>query len=202
MQREDEAREQLRHLLRVTRLASLSLFSSLRISYSHMLQAERDIKARLEVELSGSKIQSKMLSDMVSRASLTSSHEDDDALPDSERNKLLADKRFLRQRVRDAEMQVARLETELRALRPLLLRHDDEPSSLPSTPRSRQARRRREAVMGDATSEHLLLATRMLRTLRRATRPGVTSPYDSSPPKTDPVTLPVSYTHLTLPTKA
>ena len=112
MQREDEAREQLRHLLRVTRLASLSLFSSLRISYSHMLQAERDIKARLEVELSGSKIQSKMLSDMVSRASLTSSHEDDDALPDSERNKLLADKRFLRQRVRDAEMQVARLETE------------------------------------------------------------------------------------------
>lgn len=189
MQREDEAREQLRHLLRVTRLASLSLFSSLRISYSHMLQAERDIKARLEVELSGSKIQSKMLSDMVSRASLTSSHEDDEALPDSERNKLLADKRFLRQRVRDAEMQVARLETELRALRPLLLRHDDEPSSLPSTPRSRQARRRREAVMGDATSEHLLLATRMLRTLRRATRPGVTSPYDSSPPKTDPVTL-------------
>ena len=57
-----------------------------------MLQAERDIKARLEVELSGSKIQSKMLSDMVSRASIAQEADDDDVrrTPDTERSKLLS----------------------------------------------------------------------------------------------------------------
>ncbi|WFD26241.1 hypothetical protein MNAN1_001218 [Malassezia nana] len=205
LQQQTESREHLRHLLRVTRLASLSLFSSLRISYSHMLQAERDIKARLEVELSGSKTQSKMLSDMISRASL---HAQEERAPlrvapttpgsattdeDDERTKLLADKRYLRQRVRDTEAQVARLETELRSLRPLLLRaqyDDDASDALPSTPSRRTSRRahhaRREAVMGDATSEHLLLATRMLRTLRQAARP----PADATPVRGAPDTSP------------
>ena len=91
VQKHEQAREHLLHRLRVTRLASLSLFSSLRISYSHMLQAERDIKARLEVELSGSKIQSKMLSDMVSRASIAQEADDDDVrrTPDTERLSLI-----------------------------------------------------------------------------------------------------------------
>ncbi|WFD32316.1 hypothetical protein MSPP1_003361 [Malassezia sp. CBS 17886] len=212
--RMDAAYAHVKHLLRVTRLASLSLFSSLRISYAHMLHAERDIKARLEVELSGSKSQSKMLSDMVARASLNahdgaayeggSAAHDTSAGPDTvgesatpqrtpvvqERNRLLADKRYLRQRVRDAEAQVARLETELKAMRPLLLRtgHDMDVEAETATPRlghhaevptPRQphaarthARRRREAVMGDAKSEHLILAARMLRTLRHASRGG------------------------------
>ncbi|WFD18785.1 hypothetical protein MCAP1_000996 [Malassezia caprae] len=195
LQQQTESRERMRHLLRVTRLASLSLFSSLRISYSHMLQAERDIKARLEVELSGSKTQSKMLSDMISRASLQS--HDERAPPrvapatpgsatadeDDERTKLLADKRYLRQRVRDTEAQVARLETELRSLRPLLLRANyaeddaiDAPTHTPRRTPRRAHRARREAVMGDATSEHLILATRMLRTLRQAARPPSDAP--------------------------
>ena len=199
LQQQTESRERMRHLLRVTRLASLSLFSSLRISYSHMLQAERDIKARLEVELSGSKTQSKMLSDMISRASLQTQEErtprvapatpgSATADEDDERTKLLADKRYLRQRVRDTEAQVARLETELRSLRPLLLRAnhaDDETLDAPThTPRRtpRRARgARREAVMGDATSEHLILATRMLRTLRQAARPPSDAPARSGP---------------------
>ncbi|WFD38807.1 uncharacterized protein MJAP1_001771 [Malassezia japonica] len=204
VQQQQESREKLRHLVRVTRLASLSLLSSLRISYSHMLHAERDINSRLEVELSGSKSQSRMLSDMVSRASLTHDDErrttpqrasdvpDDERRPPptppaaAERNKLLADKRYLRQRVHDAEAQVARLESELEALRPVLLRHShDEPPIAPSrTPRT--PRRHREAVMGDAKSEHLLLAARMLRTLRHAARghasPGSTLT-DNSPTK-------------------
>lgn len=195
LQQQNESRDRMRHLLRVTRLASLSLFSSLRISYSHMLQAERDIKARLEVELSGSKTQSKMLSDMVLRASLQS-HEErapprvTPATPgsatadeDDERTRLLADKRYLRQRVRDTEAQVARLETELRSLRPLLLRANyadddavDAPTHTPRRTPRRTHRARREAVMGDATSEHLILATRMLRTLRRAARPPSEAP--------------------------
>lgn len=212
MRQQEDSREHLKHLLRVTRLASLSLFSSLRISYSHMLQAERDIKARLEVELSGSKSQSKMLSDMISRASLHSHDEkatsattrysmpslDDEEearrAPTSptnmERTKLLADKRYLRQRVKDAEAQVARLESELKTLRPLLLRanHEDDMSDV-LTPSRHGTRtplakpRRREATMGDATAEHLLLATRMLRTLRHASRPSSTA--DVSPMKHD-----------------
>ena len=183
VQKHEQAREHLLHRLRVTRLASLSLFSSLRISYSHMLQAERDIKARLEVELSGSKIQSKMLSDMVSRASIAQEADDDVVrrTPDTERSKLLADKRYLRQRVKDAEAQVARLEKELRDLRPMLLRATIEDEAPDSTPRSKlpQRPRRREAVMGDATAEHLILATRMLRTLRQAAPHGP----DASPSK-------------------
>ncbi|PKI85600.1 hypothetical protein MVES1_000275 [Malassezia vespertilionis] len=188
VRQQDEARDKLKHQLRVTRLASLSLFSSLRISYSHMLSAERDIHSRLEVELSGSKSQSKMLSDMVSRASLNG--QDTYAIPAeaevlddelrrppsaqavTERNKLLADKRHLRQRVRDAEAQVTRLEAELRSLRPMLLRQSsfEEEMPLESRTPTRNARRRREAMMGDAKSEHLLLASRMLRTLRHAAR--------------------------------
>lgn len=200
LQQQTESRERMRHLLRVTRLASLSLFSSLRISYSHMLQAERDIKARLEVELSGSKTQSKMLSDMISRASLHSNDERTTArvapaTPGSataddneERTKLLADKRYLRQRVRDTEAQVARLETELRSLRPLLLRANyaeeetlDAPTHTPRRTPRRTHRARREAVMGDATSEHLILATRMLRTLRQAARPATEAPAHVAP---------------------
>lgn len=171
VQQRDEANDRMRHNLRVTRLAALSMLSSLRVSYSHMLQAERDIKARLELELSGSKSQSRMLSDMVSRASIHS----EDAVEDgsittspivSERNKLLSDRRFLRQRVHDAESQVARLESELRALRPLLLRQQPAEEEVTRSP---QSSRRRDVIMGDAKSEHLILAARMLRTLRHRT---------------------------------
>ncbi|WFD34982.1 hypothetical protein MCUN1_001828 [Malassezia cuniculi] len=168
VQQHEEASEQLRHHVRVTRLAALSMLSSLRVSYSHMLQAERDIKARLEVELSGSKSQSRMLSDMVSRASLQSDDMDDPTTSPivSERNKLLSDRRFLKQRVRDAESQVARLEGELRALRPLLLRQQPDEDE---TPVQSPTSRRRDVVMGDAKAEHLILAARMLRTLRHRT---------------------------------
>ncbi|KAI3620644.1 hypothetical protein CBS9595_002611 [Malassezia furfur] len=213
VQQQQASRTHLKHLVRVTRLASLSLLSSLRISYSHMLHAEREINSRLEVELHGSKSQSRMLSDMVSRASLshdderrtaatTTPHKAEPAPADAEtaaaasssppppaveRNKLLADKRYLRQRVHDAEAQVARLESELRALRPMLLRHPGEeagsaaaplPPSAPRTPR-----RQREAMMGDAKSEHLLLAARMLPTLRHATRSPSSMATDLSPSK-------------------
>ncbi|WFC94918.1 hypothetical protein MBRA1_001556 [Malassezia brasiliensis] len=213
VQQQQASRAHLKHLVSVTRLASLSLLSSLRISYSHMLHAEREINSRLEVELHGSKSQSRMLSDMVSRASLshdderrtamsTTPHKAEPAAADAEtttaasssppppaveRNKLLADKRYLRQRVHDAEAQVARLESELRALRPVLLRHPGEetggaaaslPPSAPRTPR-----RQREAMMGDAKSEHLLLAARMLRTLRHATRSPSSMATDTSPSK-------------------
>ena len=201
------------------------MLSSLRISYAHMLHAERDIKDRLEVELYGSKSQSRMLSDMVSRASLNAQEDPraaaqvsgsapasspaavrnnahlqepiqltdvsmgaDDAEPEeekralppgtsplvAERNKLLADKRFLRQRVRDAEAQAHRLETELKALRPVLLRHAstelEQPGDAagmldagatpthPARSSARASRRRREATMGDAETEHLILS--------------------------------------------
>lgn len=217
VQQQQASRAHLKHLARVTRLASLSLLSSLRISYSHMLHAERDINSRLEVELNGSKSQSRMLSDMVSRASLTQHDDerravahkesaDDEARHTSptspavaERNKLLADKRYLRQRVHDAEAQVARLEAELQSLRPMLLRHSQEEAAGPPAPTRtpRTPRRQREAVMGDAKSEHLLLAARMLRTLRHAARPPpVPSPgamaTDSSPSqyKTDTLDAP------------
>ena len=220
VQQQQASRTHLKHLVRVTRLASLSLLSSLRISYSHMLHAEREINSRLEVELHGSKSQSRMLSDMVSRASLshdderraatttttTTTHKASPAAGDAdaaaassspppppppaavERNKLLADKRFLRQRVHDAEAQVARLESELRALRPMLLRHpgDEAGSAAVSLPPSapRTPRRQREAMMGDAKSEHLLLAARMLRTLRHATTNSPSSmATDTSPSK-------------------
>lgn len=191
--------QHLQHLVRVTRLASLSLFSSLRLSYAHMLQAERDIQARLEVELSGSKSQSKMLSDMVARASLHTpderaygrAHADDTrestSLTEAERTKLLADKRYLRQRVADAEAQLARVKDELKGLRPFLLRaaYDDELGERSSPPRTlapsphTSPSRKREAVLGDARAEHLLLASRMLRTLRHASR----SSADGSTPR-------------------
>ena len=237
VQTQKQSQERLKHLVQVTRRASLSMLSSLRISYAHMLHAERDIKDRLEVELYGSKSQSRMLSDMVSRASLNAQEDPraaaqvsgsapasspaavrnnahlqepiqltdvsmgaDDAEPEeekralppgtsplvAERNKLLADKRFLRQRVRDAEAQAHRLETELKALRPVLLRHAstelEQPGDAagmldaaatpthPARSSARASRRRREATMGDAETEHLILAARMLRTLRHRAR--------------------------------
>lgn len=233
---QNQAQDQLRHLVRVTRRASLSMLSSLRISYAHMLHAERDIKDRLEVELYGSKNQSKMLSDMVSRASLQGLHEPSGSphdhsrvssgtrLPNgplhepiqlaepvptsttesatlfeaddarrlsplvNERNKLLADKRYLRQRVRDAEAQVVRLEAELKSLRPMLLRQSNTelgdtfepatPANASRTPArvASTARRRREATMGDAETEHLILAARMLRTLRHRSHSAGPSP--------------------------
>lgn len=206
-EKQQESRAKLKHRVRVTRLASLSLLSSLRISYSHMLHAERDINSRLEVELNGSKSQSRMLSDMVSRASLSQEDErrvtpakaemlDEDVrrMPATspavaERNKLLADKRYLRQRVHDAEAQVARLESELQSLRPMLLRHPQEETPMVPARSPQAPRRPREAVMGDAKSEHLLLAARMLRTLRHATRP----PRTRSPSSTAPDTSPSKY---------
>ena len=168
-QQQEQANERLRHHVRITRLAALSMLSSLRVSYSHMLQAERDIKARLEVELSGSKSQSRMLSGMMTRASAHVDDTDDTFGSPivSERNKLLSDRRFLKQRVRDAEAQVGRLESELRALRPLLLRQQPDDDETPPSPQS--PRRRRNVIMGDAKSEHLILAARMLRTLRHRT---------------------------------
>lgn len=89
----------------------------------------------------------------------------------SERNKLVADKRHLKNRVRDAEAQLHRLENELKALRPLLLQGSAKAwatsstvASVPATPSSSQrtpgrvrkdpgsARRRRHNVMGDAST--------------------------------------------------
>ncbi|WFC98903.1 hypothetical protein MYAM1_001636 [Malassezia yamatoensis] len=222
------SRARLKHIVHVTRLASLSLLSSLRISYSHMLHAERDINSRLEVELNGSKSQSRMLSDMVSRASLSQDEErrshshfkPETRSPEvnrkvsppspsvAERNKLQADKRYLRQRVQDAEAQVARLEAELQSLRPMLLRQQAEEANLASIETSshianppRTPRRQREAMMGDAKSEHLLLAARMLRTLRQATRPSNMSSSpgsmvtDPSPNKSKPFSHPSDVPH-------
>ncbi|WFD42996.1 hypothetical protein MPSI1_001647 [Malassezia psittaci] len=228
IEQQQNSRARLKHIVHVTRLASLSLLSSLRISYSHMLHAERDINSRLEVELNGSKSQSRMLSDMVSRASLSQDEErrshphpkpettspemNRKASPTSpsvaERNKLQADKRYLRQRVQDAEAQVARLEAELQALRPMLLRQQAEeagtaltetPSQIGNPPRT--PRRQREAMMGDARSEHLLLAARMLRTLRQTTRPSNMSSSpgsmvtDTSPYKNKPFSHPTDVPH-------
>lgn len=110
----------------------------------------------------------------------------------SDRNKLMADKRYLRQRVRDAEAQLHRLENELKALRPLLVQggarawlasgSSTAGPSVPATPSSSAAvqqtpgskgrkdrdrsRRRKVATMGDAESEHLLLAARRLNHVR------------------------------------
>lgn len=103
-----------------------------------------------------------------------------------ERNKLLSDKRYLKSRVRDTEAQRDRLEAELKSLRPLLVRGATSKSaSTPhvsattpviggnatSTPGRSQkrdrSRHRRQATMGDAEAEHLLLAARRLREINR-----------------------------------
>jgi hypothetical protein len=103
-----------------------------------------------------------------------------------ERNKLLSDKRYLKSRVKDTEAQRDRLEMELKALRPLLVRGPASKSAAaahvaastlnmnnpgPSTPgrshKRDRSRRRRQATMGDAQAEHLLLAARRLKELNR-----------------------------------
>lgn len=103
-----------------------------------------------------------------------------------ERNKLLSDKRYLKSRVRDTEAQRDRLEAELKSLRPLLVRGATSKNvstphmsvttpvvggNVPSTPGRSQkrdrSRRRRQATMGDAEAEHLLLAARRLREINR-----------------------------------
>ena len=117
-----------------------------------------------------------------------------------ERNKLLSDKRYLKSRIRDAEAQRDRLEVELKNLRPLLVR--GAPSKVaasasqatmttpslgqaPLTPgrshKRDRSRRRRQATMGDAESEHLLLAARRLRDMNKS-RYG----YDEGRPRTPP----------------
>ncbi|CAO1638985.1 unnamed protein product [Sympodiomycopsis kandeliae] len=101
----------------------------------------------------------------------------------TERNKLAADKKYLRTRVRDAEAQLHRLENELKALRPLLVhggaralmaasgpsapntpshRHAVSNQQTPSRSKRDRSRRRKMITMGDAEAEHLLLAARRL----------------------------------------
>ncbi|KDN46809.1 hypothetical protein K437DRAFT_256084 [Tilletiaria anomala UBC 951] len=104
-----------------------------------------------------------------------------------ERNKLLADKRYLKARVKDAEAQLGRLEHELQMLRGFLVRSEgkritggggaavalwnaaaiaDGPAG--SRHRAREkARKKKVAVMGDAEAEHLLLAAKTLREKER-----------------------------------
>jgi hypothetical protein len=98
-----------------------------------------------------------------------------------ERNKLLSDKRHLKSRVREVEAQREVLEKELRALRPLLISGGTkvvsteaggaaDESGVHSTPgrvKRSTSRRRRGPTMGDAEAEHLLLAARRMREVRR-----------------------------------
>jgi hypothetical protein len=119
-----------------------------------------------------------------------------------ERNKLLSDKRHLKSRMRDTEAQRDRLEAELKALRPLLVIGPASKSAAaahvaataaaaatstpgPSTPgrshKRDRSRRRRQATMGDAQAEHLLLAARRLKELNR-----VREGEDDGRPRTPP----------------
>uniref|UniRef100_V5EV52 Uncharacterized protein n=1 Tax=Kalmanozyma brasiliensis (strain GHG001) TaxID=1365824 RepID=V5EV52_KALBG len=113
-----------------------------------------------------------------------------------ERNKLITDKKHLKTRVRDAEAQVYKLESELKALRPYLvsggIKTSDlpadatdadalgshtpgnlsQPGTAPTTPsrsgsRRDKNRKKRNVTMGDAETEHLMLAARRLRELRK-----------------------------------
>ncbi|KAJ1034606.1 hypothetical protein NDA18_001462 [Ustilago nuda] len=105
-----------------------------------------------------------------------------------QRNKLITDKKHLKSRVRDAEAQIYRLENELKALRPYLVSGAikaadlaaepivsqtpaalSQPGTAPTTPSSRsdKNRKKRNATMGDAETEHLMLAARRLRELRK-----------------------------------
>lgn len=113
-----------------------------------------------------------------------------------ERNKLLTDKKHLKARVRDAEAQVYKLESELKALRPYLVSGGikaadlatapsdadaigsqtpsdfSQPGTAPTTPsrsgsRKDKSRKKRNVTMGDAETEHLMLAARRLRELRK-----------------------------------
>ncbi|PWN35608.1 uncharacterized protein FA14DRAFT_172222 [Meira miltonrushii] len=94
-----------------------------------------------------------------------------------ERNKLMADKRYLKSRMRDAEAQRDRLELELKSLRPLLVRGVPSKNTVasqltatPTTPgrshKRDRSKRRKQAMMGDAEAEHLLLAARRLQKTR------------------------------------
>ncbi|KAJ9477326.1 HTH myb-type domain-containing protein [Pseudozyma hubeiensis] len=113
-----------------------------------------------------------------------------------ERNKLITDKKHLKARVRDAEAQVFKLESELKALRPYLVSGGikatdlpapiadadalgshtpgnlSQPGTAPTTPsrsgsRRDKNRKKRNVTMGDAETEHLMLAARRLRELRK-----------------------------------
>lgn len=109
-----------------------------------------------------------------------------------ERNKLLTDKKHLKARIRDAEAQVYKLESELKALRPYLVSSGvkgsdlptdihpgaqtpgeiSQPGTAPTTPsrsgsRKDKNRKKRNVTMGDAETEHLMLAARRLRELRK-----------------------------------
>ncbi|KAJ1019412.1 hypothetical protein NDA16_004529 [Ustilago loliicola] len=113
-----------------------------------------------------------------------------------ERNKLITDKKHLKSRVRDAEAQIYRLENELKALRPYLVSGGikaadlpadasatepigsqtpgglSQPGTAPTTPnrsgsRRDKIRKKRNVTMGDAETEHLMLAARRLRELRK-----------------------------------
>ncbi|PWZ03409.1 hypothetical protein BCV70DRAFT_209739 [Testicularia cyperi] len=108
-----------------------------------------------------------------------------------ERNKLVTDKKHLKARLKDMETQVHRLENELKSLRPYLVSSGvksaeshasivpdgqgnvpSQPGTAPTTPsrsgsRKDRNRKKRVITMGDAETEHLMLAARRLRELRK-----------------------------------
>ncbi|KAK0545429.1 hypothetical protein OC846_005671 [Tilletia horrida] len=252
----------LRSSLNNTRVHALSAINALSASASHTTVAERDLRQRLQVELEGQRAQSRMLAGMMGRAKAKTQAENpthvlkkedetqvgygsgSDAGADTmthgellkDRSRIIADRRFLKNRVKDAEAQLMRMESELKALRPLMISASAGPSSphyralpWPSTLRNQhpysygqqhgylsdpfalgsatsvyppnssgigsgptspskrdrllsqqqhqhhtqQSRRRRAATLGDAESEHLILAARRYREYtRRAERDG------------------------------
>ncbi|KAE8259935.1 hypothetical protein A4X13_0g684 [Tilletia indica] len=220
----------LRSSLNNTRIHALSAINALNASASHSLAAERDLRQRLQVELDGERAQSRMLAGKMGRTARKHEEEQyggdgsgseatETASPSEllkERNKLIADRRFLKNRVKEAEGQVFRLEQELKALRPHFVRAGfgsthGQPSftsamrghghshshgyisdpfalgsnapilpgnSIPSSPLKKERgilasqssssqRRRRAATLGDAESEHLILAARRYREVHR-----------------------------------
>ncbi|CAD6974900.1 hypothetical protein A4X06_0g3405 [Tilletia controversa] len=197
----------LRQSLNNTRMHAVSAINTLNASASHSLSAERDLRQRLQVELDGERAQSRMLAGRMGRGSRKHEEEHyagDGSGPEAteitspsellkERSKLIADKRFLKSRVKEAEAQALRLESELKALRPHFVRagygnstsirghgysrgtnhshshshgqshgYIADPFALGSSQSSSQ-RRRRAATLGDAGSEHLMLAARRYR---------------------------------------
>lgn len=133
-----------------------------------------------------------------------------------ERNKLITDKKHLKARVRDAEAQVYKLENELKALRPYLVSGGvkatdlpagtlnpepqtpggdiSQPGTAPTTPsrpgsRRDKSRKKRNVTMGDAETEHLMLAARRLRELRKEQAAAAAAASGSS---ADSSSLPVS----------
>ncbi len=133
-----------------------------------------------------------------------------------ERNKLITDKKHLKARVRDAEAQVYKLENELKSLRPYLVSGGvkatdmpagpmnaepqtpggdiSQPGTAPTTPsrsgsRRDKNRKKRNVTMGDAETEHLMLAARRLRELRKEQAAAAAA---ASGVSTEPSSLPVS----------